>query len=170
MVHRDVKPGNVIVPARRRPRPGAPAKLTDFGIARIAGEQSLTNTGDVIGTIEYMSPEQALGRPAGPQADLYSLALTIYEGFAGDNPLRGATVAATARADRRAARAACRRAPEPPETGSAERWIARSPRTPAQRGTLAELREALESATLVQAPSRRAPARSGDHGSRRRSR
>ena len=97
VVHRDVKPGNVIVPTRRPGDGQEPAKLTDFGVASVAGEQPLTRTGDVIGTLAYMAPEQAEGRAAGPAADLYSLGLTLYEGFAGENPLRGDTVAATAR-------------------------------------------------------------------------
>ncbi len=144
VVHRDVKPQNVIVPDRVVPGE-TPAKLTDFGIARLSGEQALTNTGDVIGTFEYMAPEQALGRPAGPPADLYSLALTIYEGLAGANPLRGATVAATARrigavipplesSRRDLPRQLCRaidRALDP---------------QPERRGTLAQLRGALEGA------------------------
>jgi eukaryotic-like serine/threonine-protein kinase len=96
VVHRDVKPHNVIVPSRRAAG-DAPAKLTDFGIARLADEHPLTSTGDIVGTFEYMAPEQAEGRPAGPHADLYSLALTLYEGLAGANPLRGRTVAATAK-------------------------------------------------------------------------
>jgi hypothetical protein len=155
VVHRDVKPQNVIVPGDPAAA-GAPAKLTDFGIARIAGEQSLTNTGDVIGTIEYMSPEQALGRPAGPEADLYSLALTIYEGLAGTNPLRGATVAATA------ARIGALLAPLADERPNLPKRLCRAvdralAREPAQRGTLEELRDTLE-ATLTQAPSRRYPA------------
>src|ERR1039458_9818343 len=58
VVHRDVKPQNVIVPAHQSVD-GAPAKLTDFGIARLADEHPLTGTGDVIGTVEYMAPEQA---------------------------------------------------------------------------------------------------------------
>ena len=94
VVHRDVKPANVIVPARRAP---APAKLTDFGVARLSGEAPLTRSGDVVGTLAYMAPEQADGSEAGPAADLYSLALTLYEGLAGRNPMRGETVAATAR-------------------------------------------------------------------------
>ncbi len=97
VVHRDVKPGNVIVPTPRRDGSTVPAKLTDFGVARVAGEQALTHTGDVIGTLAYMAPEQADGLAAGPPADLYSLALTLYEGLSGSNPLRGSTVAATAR-------------------------------------------------------------------------
>ena len=92
IVHRDVKPQNVIVADA-----GGAAKLTDFGIARIAGSAPLTHTGDVVGTLAYMAPEQADGRGAGPPADLYSLALVIYEGLAGHNPVRGATPAATAR-------------------------------------------------------------------------
>jgi len=94
VVHRDVKPANVIVPVRRG---AAPAKLTDFGVARLSGEAPLTRSGDVVGTLAYMAPEQADGGEAGPAADLYSLALTLYEGLTGRNPLRGETVAATAR-------------------------------------------------------------------------
>ena len=94
VVHRDVKPANVIVPVRSG---AARAKLTDFGVARLSGEAALTRSGDVVGTLAYMAPEQADGRDAGPAADLYSLALTLYEGLAGRNPLRGETVAATAR-------------------------------------------------------------------------
>jgi len=96
VVHRDVKPQNVIVPDS--PESGAGiVKLTDFGVARLAGDDPLTRTGDVVGTLAYMAPEQAEGRPAGPAADLYSLALVLYEGLAGRNPVRAGTPAATAR-------------------------------------------------------------------------
>ena len=93
VVHRDIKPQNVQVTERREPR----AKLMDFGVARLADEAPLTAAGDVVGTLAYMSPEQAEGRPAGPEADVYSLALTLYECWSGENPHRRATPAATAR-------------------------------------------------------------------------
>ncbi len=87
VVHRDVKPSNVLVP--ELPVTSADlAKLTDFGVARLVGGDSLTRTGDVIGTGAYMAPEQAEGREAHPCADLYSLALVIYEALTGVNPLR----------------------------------------------------------------------------------
>jgi hypothetical protein len=96
VVHRDVKPGNVMVLAE--PAAGAGfAKLTDFGIARLASGDSLTATGDIVGTLAYMAPEQAEGRPVGPECDAYSLALTLYEAWAGTNPVRGNSPAATAR-------------------------------------------------------------------------
>jgi hypothetical protein len=96
VVHRDVKPGNVMVIAE--PAAGAGfAKLTDFGIARLASGDSLTATGDIVGTLAYMAPEQAEGREVGPECDVYSLALTLYEAWTGSNPVRGASPAATAR-------------------------------------------------------------------------
>ena len=93
VVHRDIKPQNVQITAGE-PR----AKLMDFGIARLADGASLTAPGDVLGTLAYMSPEQAEGRPAGPEADVYSLALTLYECWSGQNPHRRSSPAATARA------------------------------------------------------------------------
>ena len=96
VVHRDVKPGNVMVLAE--PAVGAGfAKLTDFGIARLATGDSLTATGDIVGTLAYMAPEQAEGRAVGPECDVYSLALTLYEAWTGTNPVRGDSPAATAR-------------------------------------------------------------------------
>ncbi len=86
IVHRDVKPSNVLVPDR--PATAAyPAKLTDFGVARVIGGDALTKTGDVVGTAAYMAPEQAVGRPAAADADLYSLALVLYEALTGVNPI-----------------------------------------------------------------------------------
>jgi eukaryotic-like serine/threonine-protein kinase len=91
VVHRDVKPENILV------APGE-AKLVDFGIARIAGERTLTATGSVVGTLAYMAPEQADGLRPGPAADVYSLALTLYECLCGEHPLLHEGPAATARA------------------------------------------------------------------------
>ena len=96
VVHRDVKPANVMIPERPAAG-GAVAKLMDFGIAQLAGAEALTRTGDVVGTIAYMAPEQAEGRRVGPAADVYSLGIVLYEAFAGENPVRRAGAAATAR-------------------------------------------------------------------------
>lgn len=96
VVHRDIKPANVICPDAVD-EAGAVAKLTDFGVARLAGDETLTRTGDVLGTLAYMAPEQARGRAAGPPADVYALGIVLYEAFAGLNPRRGVTAAETAR-------------------------------------------------------------------------
>jgi tRNA A-37 threonylcarbamoyl transferase component Bud32 len=98
VVHRDVKPENILVCDGARDSGSAQAKLVDFGIARIAGERTLTATGAVVGTLAYMAPEQADGLRPGPAADVYSLALTLYECFCGEHPLLREGPAATARA------------------------------------------------------------------------
>ncbi len=96
VVHRDVKPQNVMVVAE--PAAGAGfAKLADFGVAHVASGDPLTNPGDVIGTLAYMAPEQAEGGAVTPASDVYSLALTLYEAWTGTNPLRGRGLAATVR-------------------------------------------------------------------------
>jgi len=96
VVHRDVKPSNILVPARPTTRDQV-AKLTDFGVARVLGGDSLTRTGDVVGTAAYMAPEQAEGREAGAAADLYALALVLYEALTGLNPIRTGALAQNAR-------------------------------------------------------------------------
>ena len=96
VVHRDIKPANLIYPYR-----SGGAKLMDFGIARLTDAEDLTNTGDVLGTLSYMAPEQADGLPVGPAGDVFSLALTLYEAWTGENPRRRATPSATARRARR---------------------------------------------------------------------
>jgi len=94
VVHRDIKPQNVLVTEEGEPR----AKLMDFGVARLTDAAALTAPGDVVGTLAYMAPEQAEGRTAGAEADVYALALMLYECWSGENPNRRATPAATARA------------------------------------------------------------------------
>jgi tRNA A-37 threonylcarbamoyl transferase component Bud32 len=96
VVHRDIKPQNVI--ARDDAGAGRRAKLTDFGIASLTGAPTLTAPGEVVGTLAYMSPEQAEGEKAGPASDVYSLALTLYECWSGENPVRRSSPAQTARA------------------------------------------------------------------------
>jgi serine/threonine protein kinase len=78
IVHRDIKPANVLVGPDGRPR------LTDFGIAQADDSTGLTETGQVIGTLKYLAPEVARGRPATPQSDLYSLGVLLSEVAAGD--------------------------------------------------------------------------------------
>jgi len=96
VIHRDVKPGNILIPDAPKSEAGI-VKLADFGIARLTGESSLTRTGDVIGTLAYMSPEQASAQPIGPETDLWALAIVVFEGLTGSNPVRGRTAAETAR-------------------------------------------------------------------------
>jgi eukaryotic-like serine/threonine-protein kinase len=96
VIHRDVKPQNVMVVAE--PAAGAGfAKLTDFGVAHVVSGDSLTRTGDVVGTLAYMAPEQADGERVTPACDVYSLALTLFESWTGTNPVRAGGPAATAR-------------------------------------------------------------------------
>jgi hypothetical protein len=144
VVHRDVKPGNVMVPDHPDDGQGV-AKLTDFGVARIAGEDVLTRTGDVVGTLAYMAPEQAEGRDAGEEADLYALALVLYEALAGVNPVRGRGAASTARrvGARLPALGRLRRDLPLDLCGAIDRAVL--PRLE-QRGTLADLRAALAAA------------------------
>jgi hypothetical protein len=90
IVHRDVKPQNILID------PEGGAKITDFGIARSLAEEGLTMAGKVLGTTDYVSPEQALGQPVTPQSDLYSLGVVLYEMLTGTIPFRGETPVAVA--------------------------------------------------------------------------
>jgi tRNA A-37 threonylcarbamoyl transferase component Bud32 len=90
IVHRDVKPQNVLIDEEGR------AKVTDFGIARTLDEEGLTADGRVLGTTDYVSPEQALGRPVTGQSDLYSLGVVLYEMLTGEVPFKGENQVAVA--------------------------------------------------------------------------
>jgi len=92
LVHRDIKPGNLLI------TPDGRVKITDFGIARIADQVPLTATGQVMGTVQYLSPEQASGKPASPATDIYSLGIVAYEMLAGKRPFTGESQVAIAMA------------------------------------------------------------------------
>jgi serine/threonine-protein kinase len=82
LVHRDVKPQNVLIDSEGR------AKVTDFGIARELEQDGLTKTGRVLGTTDYVSPEQAMGQPVDDRSDIYSLGILLYEMLTGEVPFK----------------------------------------------------------------------------------
>jgi serine/threonine-protein kinase len=90
LVHRDVKPGNVLI------TPTGNVKVTDFGIARAGTSDALTQTGSVMGTATYFSPEQAQGHPVDGRSDVYSLGVVLYEMVTGVAPFTGDTPVAVA--------------------------------------------------------------------------
>ncbi len=107
IVHRDLKPGNILV------TPDARVMLVDFGIAHAAGGEPLTQTGALIGTADYLSPEQAAGRTATPASDLYALGVVAYICLSGNLPFHRDSDIATALAHIQADIPRCRR-PCPP--------------------------------------------------------
>src|SRR6266516_3076590 len=90
IVHRDVKPQNVLID------PEGSAKVTDFGIARSLQEEGLTADGRVLGTTDYVSPEQALGQEVNGQSDIYSLGVVLFEMLTGEVPFHGENQVAVA--------------------------------------------------------------------------
>ncbi|MFD9464120.1 protein kinase [Streptomyces sp. NPDC060027] len=92
VLHRDVKPGNVLMANDGR------VVLTDFGIATVEGSSALTMTGEVIGSPEFLAPERALGRTPGPESDLWSLGVLLYAAVEGNSPFRQNTPLSTLRA------------------------------------------------------------------------
>src|SRR6266511_2302950 len=89
VVHRDIKPGNVML------LPDGRVKVVDFGIARAAGSDTLTGTGEVLGSTAYLSPEQASGGSGDQRSDLYALGCVLYEMLTGEVPFRADTPIAT---------------------------------------------------------------------------
>lgn len=83
VVHRDIKPANIVINNRGQ------VKVTDFGIARAGSSARMTETGSIIGTAQYLSPEQAKGRAVGQSSDLYSLGVVLYEMLTGRVPFEG---------------------------------------------------------------------------------
>lgn len=90
VVHRDVKPANILITADGH------VKLADLGIAQVADEAGHTTTGQTLGSVDYFSPEQARGEVAGPQSDVYSLGVVLYEMLTGQRPFSGDSPAAIA--------------------------------------------------------------------------
>ena len=131
LVHRDIKPGNLLI------TPDGRVKITDFGIARIADQVPLTATGQVMGTVQYLSPEQASGQPASPATDIYSLGIVAYEALAGRPPVHRASRRSPSRWRRSTRpRPTCRpRSPSRSATSS----IACIAKAPADRPTTAAL-------------------------------
>ena len=140
VVHRDVKPSNVLVLSRPASAQH-PAKLADFGVAHVLGSETLTRTGEVVGTLAYMAPEQAEGSEAGPAADLYSLAVVVYEALTGANPLRDRVTGGGRRQRRTHFPPLRRQRRDLPKTLAAGVDRALLPRV-AERGTVADLRAA----------------------------
>ena len=89
--HRDLKPANILLPQTLRGQPTSEvaAKIVDFGLARIANTPRITATDQVMGTPQYVSPEQAAGKPFDHRVDIYALGVMMYEIFAGTQPFRG---------------------------------------------------------------------------------
>ena len=89
VVHRDIKPGNILLVDPAEDDTGVRTKLADFGIARIVDGAHVTSTGAIIGTVTYLSPEQAMGESVGPPADIYALGLVLLECLTGEKVFPG---------------------------------------------------------------------------------
>ena len=85
VIHRDVKPANIMV------SDSGEVKITDFGVSYSTNQEQITQDGMVVGTAQYISPEQAQGQQATPQSDIYSLGVVAYEGLCGHRPFTGTT-------------------------------------------------------------------------------
>jgi hypothetical protein len=149
IVHRDVKPANVLL----RDGPGVEISILDFGLAQFDAAETLTNAGDVPGTLAYISPERLGGDTATPAADVWAVGVLLWEGLAGGHPFWKGSALETARAIERGATSLATMRPDLPKhlVTAVDRALAVDPR---RRPGAEELAAALRRA----APSRR-PAR-----------
>ncbi|MGH1491309.1 MAG: protein kinase domain-containing protein, partial [Acidimicrobiales bacterium] len=149
-VHRDVKPGNIMI------NQSGQVKVADFGIARAfgGGDDELTQTGSVMGTASYFSPEQAQGKPVDPRSDLYSLGIVMFEMLVGEPPFIGNSQVAIAykQVQEQAPKVTSRNPDVPPALeGVIERLLRKDPaeRYPAAEEIRADLRRFREGQPLV---------------------
>lgn len=144
VIHRDVKPGNILIGAGGDPHRTDNPKLTDFGIARLVEEAHLTVTGQSVGTAAYFSPEQAEGLGATTASDIYSLGLVLLECLTGEAPFPGpAAASAAARLYRDPV------VPAPPDTDWGRLLRDMTHRDPAARPSAEDVSTALASASMT---------------------
>jgi tRNA A-37 threonylcarbamoyl transferase component Bud32 len=157
LVHRDVKPGNVMIDTQDR------TKVMDFGIARAAADDTLTQTGAVLGTAAYLSPEQAQGTTVDARSDIYSLGCVLYEMLAGRPPFTGDSPVAIAYAhvNDRPDPPSAHRPGVPPELETVTmKALAKDPDD--RYGSAGELRNALAAARAAGVPTDPIGAATGD--------
>ncbi|MGV9989713.1 protein kinase domain-containing protein [Streptomyces sp. NPDC003374] len=143
ILHRDVKPDNILLGRYGR------TVLTDFGIAQIEGETSLTDTGGFVGSPEYIAPERVLGRRPGPASDLWSLGVVLYAATEGVSPFRRSNTPATLQSVLNAT-------PAPPAAAAgplAEAVTGLLHKDPAHRPDAARVRALLQAAAAPPAPA-----------------
>ncbi|NUP75825.1 MAG: serine/threonine protein kinase, partial [Sinomonas sp.] len=138
LVHRDIKPGNLLITPDNR------VKVTDFGIARLADQVPLTQTGQVMGTAQYLAPEQATGQQATGSSDIYSLGVIGYESLTGHRPFSGESQIAIALAQVNDAPPPLPEQIPPPVRALLMSMLSKDPRNrPANAIKLAEAAEAI---------------------------